>query len=88
MGGGSKSVLRPSSVPSSSGILQMSGRDEESGVDYSRVECFLREKMLATCHVVVDCYGTPNPKFNFVLLLFHLAQGLARPQKILPVTLK
>ena len=46
--------------------------------------CFV----LCTCHVVVDCYGTPNPKFYFDLLLFHLAQGLKRPQKMLPVTLK
>ena len=43
---------------------------------------------LGTCHVVVDCYnGTPNQKFYFDLFLFHLAQGLTRPQKILPVTL-
>ena len=52
-----------------------------------RVEWFLK-KYLGTCHVVVDCYGTPNPKFYFDLLLFHLAQGLKRPQKMLPVTLK
>ena len=38
-------------------------------------------KKLGTCHVVVDCYGTPNPKFHFDLLLFHLAQGFTRPQK-------
>ena len=34
-----------------------------------RVEWFLN-KFLGTCHVVVDCYGTPNPKFYFDLLLF------------------
>ena len=31
-----------------------------------------------TLHVVVDCSGTPNPKFYFHLLLFHLAQGLTK----------
>ena len=49
------------------------------------------EKNLGTCHVVVnchECHGTPNPKFHFGLLLFHLAQGLTVPQQILPVTLK
>ena len=46
------------------------------------------EKNVGTCHVVVDCYGIPNPKFYFDLLLFHLAEGLTRPPKILPVTLK
>ena len=35
-----------------------------------------------TLHVVVDCSETPNPTFYFDLLLFHLAQGLTRPQKI------
>ena len=47
------------------------------------------EKYLGTCcNKVKDCYGTPNPKFHFDLLLVHLAQGLtAGAQKILPVTL-
>ena len=44
------------------------------------MEWFL-EKILGTCHVVVDCYGTPNPKCYFDLLIFHLAQGFTRPQK-------
>ena len=43
--------------------------------------------MLGTCYVVVDCYGTLNPKFHFDLLHFHLAQGLPGPQKSLPATL-
>ena len=47
---------------------------------HSRVEWFLK-KMLGTCHVVVHCSGTTNPKFYFDLLLFHLAHGLTRPQK-------
>ena len=34
---------------------------------------------LGTCHGVVGCYGTPNPKCDFDLLLFHLAH--ARPHK-------
>ena len=37
--------------------------------------------MLGTCRVVVDCYGTPNPKFYFDPLLIHLTQGFTRPQK-------
>ena len=45
-----------------------------------RVEWFLKKK-LGTCHVVVDCSGTSNPKFYFDLLLFHLAHGKTRPQK-------
>ena len=44
--------------------------------------------MLGTCYVVVDCYGTLNPKFHFDLLHFHLAQGLTGPQKSLPLALK
>ena len=36
---------------------------------------------MGTCHVVVDGYGTTNPKFYLDLLLFHLAQGFTRPQK-------
>ena len=48
---------------------------------------FLR-KNLGTCHVVLVCCGTPNPKFHFDLLLFHLMQGLTGPQKILSLTLK
>ena len=40
-----------------------------------------RKKMLGTCHVVVDCSGTSNPKFYFDLLLFHPAHGKTRPQK-------
>ena len=47
---------------------------------YSRVEWFLKIK-LATCHFVVDCSGTPNPKFYIDLLLFHLAHGLRKPLK-------
>ena len=47
---------------------------------YSRVEWFLK-KNLGTCHVVVHCSGTPNPKFYFDLLLFHLTHVLTRPQK-------
>ena len=39
------------------------------------------EKKLGTCHVVVDCSGTSNPKFYFDLMLFHLAHGKTRPQK-------
>ena len=46
----------------------------------SRVEWFL-ENILGTCHVVVDCSGTSNPKFYFDLLLFHPAHGKTRPQK-------
>ena len=42
---------------------------------------FRERKNLGTCHVVVDCSGTPNSKFYFNLLLFHLAQGFTRPQK-------
>ena len=69
-------------------------------VIYVRAEGFLERKNLGTCHVVVnchechvvvnchECHGTPNPKFHFGLLLFHLAQGLTVPQQILPVTLK
>ena len=53
----------------------------------SRVELFLT-KNLGTCYVLVDCFGTPNPKFHFDLLLFHLAQGLTGPQNILLATLK
>ena len=41
------------------------------------------EKNLGTWHVVVDCFGTLNLKFYFDLLLFHLAQDLTKPQKIL-----
>ena len=47
---------------------------------YCRVEWFLK-KNLGTCHVVVDCSGTSNPKFYFELLLFHPAHGKTRPQK-------
>ena len=39
------------------------------------------KKNLGTCHVVVDCSGTSNPKFYFDLLLFHPAHGKTRPQK-------
>ena len=39
------------------------------------------EKMLGTCHVVVDFSGASNTKFFFDLLLFHLAHGKTRPQK-------
>ena len=49
-------------------------------VIYSRVEWFLK-KNLGTCHVVVDCSGTSNPKFYFDLLLFHPAHGKTMPQK-------
>ena len=31
---------------------------------------------LDTCHVVLNCCGTPNPKFQYEMLLFHLAQCL------------
>ena len=41
------------------------------------------KKNLGTWHVVVDCFGTLNLKFYFDLLLFHLAQDLTKPQKIL-----
>ena len=34
---------------------------------------------IACC--IVDCSGTPNPKFHFDLLLFHMEHGLTRPQK-------
>ena len=40
-----------------------------------------RKKILGTCHVVVDCSGTPNLKFYLDLLLFHLAQGLTSLRK-------
>ena len=43
---------------------------------------------LDTCHVVLDCYVTPNTKFHFDLMLFHLTQDLRRPEKILLVTIK
>ena len=36
---------------------------------------------MGTCHDVVDCSGTSNPKVYFDLLLFHLAHGKTRPQK-------
>ena len=52
-----------------------------------RTEWFLRGKNWAHFAVVVDCCGTPNPKCYFDLLLFHLVQGLTRPEKILPETL-
>ena len=42
---------------------------------YDRVEWFFRNKNLATCHVVVDCYGTPNPKCHFDVLL-HLKKNV------------
>ena len=45
-------------------------------------------KIVGTFHVVVERYGTPNPKFNFDLLLFHFAQGITEPQKLLTVILK
>ena len=45
-------------------------------------------KKLGTCHVVVDCYGTPNRKFYFDLLLFHLAQALTRSRKITKIPKK
>ena len=31
---------------------------------------------LDTCHVVLNCCETPNPKFQYEMLLFHLAQCL------------
>ena len=46
------------------------------------------EKNLGTCHVVVDCSGTSNPKFYFDLLLFHPAHGKTRPQKTPKITEK
>ena len=39
------------------------------------------EKNVGTCHDVVDCHRTRNPKLPFDLLLFHLAKGLTGPQK-------
>ena len=41
-----------------------------------------------SCCTVVDCYGSPYLKFPFDPLLFHLAQDLTGPQKILPLILK
>ena len=38
---------------------------------------------MGTCHIVVYCFGTPNPKFHFDLLLFHLAQGLKNTKQYL-----
>ena len=35
-------------------------------------------------HISLKCppiFGTPNPKFYFDLLLFHLVHGLTRPYK-------
>ena len=48
------------------------------------------KKMWDTCHVVLDCYGTPIPKFHSDLFLFHLGEGggLRGPEQILLVTLK
>ena len=48
----------------------------------------LLKKNLDTCHVVLNCYGTPNPNFYFDLLLFNLAQGLRVPETIFPLLLK
>ena len=39
----------------------------QSTIPHIRVEWFLK-KNLGTCHVVVDCSGTSNPKFYFDLL--------------------
>ena len=50
--------------------------------------CNFMKTILDTCHVVLDCYGTPNLKFHFDLLLIHLVLSLRGPKKILPVTLK
>ena len=38
-----------------------------------------------SCCTSIDCYGTPNPKLYFDLLLFHLAQGFTRTQKTLKI---
>ena len=55
-------------------------RDWLPGVMHTRVEWFLKN-FFCTFHVVVDCFGTSNPKFYFNLLLFHPAHGKTRPQK-------
>ena len=71
--------------------LRIAGSGGGNGISglRTRVEWFLK-KVLDTCHAVLDCYGTPNPKLHFDLLLFlfHLAQGLGVPQTDLPVTIK
>ena len=41
----------------------------------------IKKKNLGTCHVVVHCSGTRNPKCYIDLLLFHLTHGLTRSQK-------
>ena len=59
--------------------------------DVEKGGVIFEEKNLGTCHVVLcSLYWTPNPKFHFDLLPFHLAQSLTvtGPQKFLPVSLK
>ena len=34
------------------------------------------EKIVYTCHVVLNSYGTQNPKFYFDMWLFNFVQGL------------
>ena len=51
---------------------------EKSWMMINRVEGFLGRKKLDICQVVPNCFRIPNPKFNLLLWLFNLLQGLSK----------